>query len=254
IQYKDYSQWQNRERGKQELEYQEAHWMECYDGEIPVLNLPTDFTRPTNRSYDGISTQFEISSSETEALKTIATNENGTLFMVLLSLFSILLTKLSGQEDIVIGTPVAGRRHADLEKIIGMFVNTLALRTYPRSENTFRQFLREVSERTLADFENQEYQFEDLVEKVTITRDTTRNPLFDVMLSMQNIPDFANEKNTGATLKKSPAPPEGTEVKEETYRHRETTSKFDITLTVSNAGSKLLFTFAFNKALFIEDT
>ncbi|MCP4152585.1 MAG: AMP-binding protein, partial [bacterium] len=254
IQYKDYSQWQNRERGKQELEHQEAHWLKCYAGEIPVLNLPTDFTRPTNWSYDGIGTQFEISPGETEALKTIATNENGTLFMVLISLFSILLAKLSGQEDIVIGTPVAGRRHADLEKIIGMFVNTLALRTKPRSESTYRQFLREVTERTLADFENQEYQFEELVETVAVTRDASRNPLFDVMLAMQNIPDSANEKNTGATLEKSPSTPEGTEVKEETYRHRETTSKFDITVTVSNKGANLEFTFVFNKALFLEET
>ncbi|MCP4155327.1 MAG: amino acid adenylation domain-containing protein, partial [bacterium] len=254
IQYKDYSQWQNRERGKQGQEQQEAHWLECFAGEIPVLNLPTDFVRPTVWTYQGTGVQFEIFPNETEALRTIAVDENTTLFIVLLSLFSILLAKLSGQEDIVIGTPVAGRRHADLEKVIGMFVNTLALRNYPRGENTFRQYLREVTERTLADFENQEYQFEDLVEKLSVTRDVARNPLFDIMLSMQNIQNTGNDKPADASPELSPYPGERPGMKKETYRFREATSKFDMTLTVNNPGSNLLFDFTCNRALFKEET
>jgi amino acid adenylation domain-containing protein len=101
--------------------------------------------------------------------------------MVLLSVFNILLSRLSNQEDIIVGTPVAGRRHADLEPIIGMFVNTLALRSHPIGEKTFRQFLSEVKTQTLEAFENQDYQFEELVEQVEVKRDAGRNPLFDVM-------------------------------------------------------------------------
>ena len=107
--------------------------------------------------------------------------------MVLTAVVNILLAKLSGQEEIIIGTPIAGRRHADLEKIIGMFVNTLALRNYPVGERTFREFLGDVKERILMVFENQEYPFEELVDKLSLKRDMGRNPLFDVMFVLQNM-------------------------------------------------------------------
>ncbi|MCP4152420.1 MAG: AMP-binding protein, partial [bacterium] len=121
-----------------------------------------------------------------------------TLYMAILSIFTILLTKLSGQEDIIIGTPTAGRGHADLEKIIGMFVNTLAMRNYPEGGKTIEEYLGEVKENSLQAFENQEYQFEDLVERLSVKRDTGRNPIFDVMFNLLNQTEY-QKQNTPTT-------------------------------------------------------
>jgi len=125
--------------------------------------------------------------------------KGATLYMVLLSLLNVLLSKISGQEDIVVGSPVAGRRHFDLEYVIGVFVNTLALRNYPFGEKTFDVFLREVKARILEAQENQDYPFEDLVEKAAVKRDAGRNPLFDVMFVLQNV-DFPEIEITGLKL------------------------------------------------------
>ncbi|MCP5108157.1 MAG: amino acid adenylation domain-containing protein, partial [bacterium] len=158
--------------------------MDQFSGELPVLHLPIDFVRPGVQSFEGSVQRFDISVRETRALNALAFDEGGTLFMVLLACFHIFLSKVSGREDIVIGTPVAGRRHADLESVIGMFVNTLALRNVLPATGTFKEFLQHLKERTLNAFENQDYPLEDLVEKVVKERDMSRNPLFDVMFSL----------------------------------------------------------------------
>ena len=151
------------------------------------MEIPTDYPRPISQSFEGNSIDFEISAEETRALNALALQGGATLFMVLAAAVNILLSKLSGQEEIIIGTPIAGRRHADLEKIIGMFVNTLALRNYPIGRATFKEFLADVKERILMVFENQEYPFEELVDKLSLKRDMGRNPLFDVMFVLQNM-------------------------------------------------------------------
>jgi amino acid adenylation domain-containing protein len=186
IQYKDYAQWQNSQQQREAMEKQEEYWLNKFHGEIPVLNLPVDFTRPTIQSFAGSRKNFTIGEKETRILKDLAVKEDATLFMVLLSLYDIMLAKICRQEDIVVGTPVACRRHADLQHIMGMLVNTLALRNYPAAHQTFIEFLRQVRDNTLAAFENQDYLFEDLVEKVAVQRDVSRNPIFDTMFAMQN--------------------------------------------------------------------
>ncbi|HLP62596.1 MAG TPA: amino acid adenylation domain-containing protein, partial [Candidatus Deferrimicrobium sp.] len=193
LQYKDFSQWQNEKKEKERFTYQEEYWLKEFAGELPVLDLPADYPRPLMQSFEGNSLVFEIPVADTQGLKTMAQQEGATLFMVLAAVLNILLAKLSGHEDIIIGVPVAGRRHVDLEKIIGMFVNTLALRNYPSGEKSFPGFLNELKNRTLDAFENQDYQFEDLVEKVVTNRDMSRNPLFDVMFMVENINRIQNE-------------------------------------------------------------
>jgi len=187
IQYRDYAEWQNRERDRQALKKQEKYWLSEFGGEIPALNLPTDFTRPAVQSFSGASLGFIIGKEDTDRLKTLAIGQGSTLFMVLLSIFNLLMTALSGQEDIVVGTPTAGRKYAELQALVGMFVNTLPLRNFPVGDKTFKDFLQEVKNRTIAAFENQEYQFEELVERLDLRRDTSRNPLFDVMFVLQNL-------------------------------------------------------------------
>ncbi len=186
LRYIDYSEWRdlpaNRDAGKK----QEAFWIERFTKEAPVLNIPTDFPRPAAQAFEGKRLDFSLDKEKTDALKGIASQRDGTLYMVLLAIINVLLMKLGGQEDIVVGTPVAGRGHPELEPLIGVFINTLALRNYPEGQKTFDTFLQEVKNSTLKAFENQDCQFEELLDKIEVRRDASRNPLFDVMFRMQN--------------------------------------------------------------------
>jgi fengycin family lipopeptide synthetase D len=235
IQYRDYSAWENSEQHRESLKKNEEYWLKQFTGELPVLSLPTDYVRPVIQDFSGNATSFAIDGNVASALKTLAFERGATLYMILLSLYMIFLAKLSNQEDIVVGTPVAGRRHADLEGVIGMFVNTLAIRDYPLGEKQYSEFLQGVKENTLKAFENQEYQFEELVEHVAVNRDISRNPLFDTMFALQNI-DRTEADIPG--LKLSP------------YKYDNQTSKFDLALKGVEAAEKLLFTFDYSTNLF----
>ncbi|MGD2089691.1 MAG: amino acid adenylation domain-containing protein [Candidatus Aminicenantes bacterium] len=193
LQYKDYAQWQTSEPQQKAIKQQEEYWLKQFAGEVPVLNLPLDYPRPAVQSFEGAALPFELPVETTRALNRLALDTGATLYMVLLALYNVLLSKISGQEDILVGTPIAARRHVDLERIIGMFVNTLAMRNWPWGDKKFIDFLLELQQRTVAAFENQEYQFEDLVGKVFVNRDTSRNPLFDTMFVLQNMEAQAND-------------------------------------------------------------
>ncbi|MCP5102870.1 MAG: non-ribosomal peptide synthetase, partial [bacterium] len=181
LQYKDFSHWQNNLAASGEFKAQEIFWQEQFKGEIPVLNLPTDYPRSSVQQFTGSRIDFEIGSGETAGLKQLALESGSTLYMVLFALFNLFLSKLSSQEDIVVGTAAAGRRRHDLKDIIGMFVNILALRTDTSGLKAFPDFLLEVKDNLLAAFENQDYQYEELVETLEIERDLSRNPLFDTL-------------------------------------------------------------------------
>ncbi|MCP5050110.1 MAG: non-ribosomal peptide synthetase, partial [bacterium] len=198
IQYKDYSLWQSLEKNKTAVDKQKDHWLREFSNprDLPVLNLPTDYPRPEIKRFDGDQIVFALEAGETQKLESALDQQDVTLYMYLLASMNILMSKLSGQEDIIIGSSIAGRRNPDLEHIIGMFVNTLALRNYPDGNKTFDGFLREVKKCTLTAFENQEYPFEELVNQVSEVRHTGRNPLFDIMLTMEDIE--AVETGTGS--------------------------------------------------------
>ncbi|HLP59598.1 MAG TPA: amino acid adenylation domain-containing protein, partial [Candidatus Deferrimicrobium sp.] len=227
IHYKDYVAWQNREKSEKQHEY----WRKEFAGEIPVLELPVDYVRPAVQSFAGKSIEFETG--------TPALESGVTLYQFLLAIYNIFLAKVSNREDIIIGTPVAGRRHADLEKIIGMFINTLALRNYPAGEKRFSDFLFEVKENSLKALENQDYPYEDIIEGTGIKRDTGRNPLFDAAFSLLN---FDNAPIEIPGLKLSPA------------KHENKTAKFDLTLSAIEIENKLAFTFEYCTKLFKNET
>jgi amino acid adenylation domain-containing protein len=239
IQYKDFSEWQNSEREREAIKQQERYWLKDFAGEMPVLNLPLDYARPVIQDFAGNTVTFQIGQEQTQKLKVLAVKEDASLYMVLLTLYSILLSKLSGQENIIVGCPVAGRMHGDLENIIGMFVNTLALKNYPTGEKRVIEFLKEIREKTLAAFENQDYQFEDLVEKVVVNRDTSRNPLFDVVLVMQNL-DITEIQIPG--LKLSP------------FAYENKISKFDMTWTSTESEKGIFFAVNYCTKLFKMET
>ncbi|MCP4157511.1 MAG: AMP-binding protein, partial [bacterium] len=191
--------------------------------------------------------------------------EGSTQYMILLALFYVFLAKISGQEDIIVGTPVAGRTHDDLKKIIGMFVNTLALRNHPTGDLTLTEFLKKVKEKTLRAFENQEYPFEDLVDKVDINRDVSRNPLFDVMFSLYNVGTPENTIDTPhASQNDKPGEPAitattpTTEKKQQQHHATQNTfsrtSKFDMTLIGAEQGDGLSFQVEYCTGIFTEET
>ncbi|MCP5053848.1 MAG: amino acid adenylation domain-containing protein, partial [bacterium] len=236
LQYKDFARWQTRPEYQELLTAQETYWLKIFPDEPPVLLLPVDYPRPPVQSFQGNRVRFGLNQDQSNILNTLAKGANTTLYMVILSVFTLLLSKLSGQDDIIVGTPVAGRRHTQLERIAGMFVNTLALRNTVNGEKTFRQFLLKVVKRGLEAFENQEYPFEDLVEEVSINRDAGRNPLFDVMFSLVN----GAEEAGGSSRHKE----------ENFHRHREVTAKFDLTLTAIDMRPRLVFTLEYCTKLF----
>ncbi len=144
IQYKDFAAWQNNLFESEAFKKQEEYWLQIFAGEVPRLNLPTDFLRPTEISFEGSIVSSAFSRALSDKVNEFAVDNGSTIYMVLLAAFNILLAKYTGQEDIVVGSPIAGRQHADLDKMIGMFVNTLAMRNYPDSMKTYQEFLLNV--------------------------------------------------------------------------------------------------------------
>jgi len=251
LQYKDYSEWEYNVIKEGLIRQQEEYWLNELAGEIPVLELPMDYPRPAIQSFEGAYHIFKINEKETAALKTMAAKVGGTLYIILLAVFNLLLSKLSGQEEIIIGTPIVGRKHADLEKIIGMFVNTLALRNYQAGEQTFKEFLGDVKERTLKAFENQEYPFEELVDKLSLKRDTARNPLFDVMFVLQNMNTVSADQDEDNGIESSRLSPHDSPGEDGNAIQ---TSQFDLTLNAEERGLGLFFLLEYCTKLFKKET
>jgi hypothetical protein len=240
LQYKDFSEWQNDEKQKKTMLKQETFWLKELEGNIPVVELPIDYERPLLRSFAGHQIYFDIGPKETRALKEIASNEGATLFMVLLALFNVFLMKITGQEEIVVGVPLSGRHHADLEGIIGMFVNMLVFKNSPRAGKTFRDFFREVIEKSLGALENQDYPYEKLVERLSSKWDMKRNPLFDVSFGFHNM--YVSTSNLSGT--------EIGDLNVQFYQHEYNISKFDMSFSGVEIRNTLNFTIEYCTKLF----
>ncbi|AEI43027.1 non-ribosomal peptide synthetase [Paenibacillus mucilaginosus] len=215
IQYKDFAVWQKRMQDGGELQRQEAYWRETLGGELPLLELPADFPRPGVQRFEGEQLRFELEAGVTRNLRRLAKEAGTTLYTVLLSLYSALLGRVCGQEDLILGTGSASRPHPDTHGILGMFVNMLALRTRPQASKSFRQLIGEVRDTALQAFQHGDYPFDALVDSLGIARDASRHPLFDAAFVLQNMdmPPLALP-GIGA----------------EPYDFGYTTSKFDLTL------------------------
>ncbi|UCH94423.1 MAG: AMP-binding protein, partial [Candidatus Aminicenantes bacterium] len=196
IQYKDYTQWHNRQLSGENLEKHRNYWLNRLSGEIPVLQLPTDYPRPKLRSFEGEYIYFSLSRETTEHLRRISRECGNTLFITFLAVANVFLYRYTGQMDIIVGTPVAGRDHKDLENQIGFYVNMLALRNKLNRGETFRDVLQVVKANTLGAFENQVYPFDRLVKDLNIVRDLSRNPLFDVVVTAQTGNNTSGDNET----------------------------------------------------------
>ncbi|MCK5059500.1 MAG: non-ribosomal peptide synthetase, partial [Candidatus Aminicenantes bacterium] len=247
IRYKDFSEWQNSKKERQKLKQQEDFWLNELSGELPVLDIETDFPRPAAQSFSGAVETFRIDKETTAALKNLARDEEVTLQMLLLAVFNVLLYKISGQEDIIVGTSVAGRRHTALEGVIGMFANALTLRNFPAGEKSFLEFLGEVGKNSIDAYENQDVQFDELVGKILTNRDAGRNPLFDVMFEIQGF-------TAGSREKPAVDKEENRAVKLTPYEIGKKTTKIDLDWLGLETGNGLFFTVDYCTDLYKKET
>jgi len=188
LQYADYAVWQRKRLQGKLLERQLAYWRQQFAGAAPLLELVTDRPRPPVKTAQGATYGWSLPRPLAEALAALSQRQGATLFMTLLAAWKLLLARYSGQDDIVVGSPVAGRTRPDIEGLIGFFVNTLALRSDLSGNPTFRELLGRVRETTLGAYAHQDLPFERLVEALQPERDLRYTPLFQVVFALQNAP------------------------------------------------------------------
>ncbi|HST60355.1 MAG TPA: amino acid adenylation domain-containing protein [Longimicrobium sp.] len=186
VQYADYAVWQREQLAGETLNRQLSYWRDRLAGAPELLELPTDHPRPAVQTYRGATVPVNFSPELLERLQALGRSEGATLYMTLLSAFQVLLGKYSGSDDIVVGSPIAGRTRKETEELIGFFVNTLVLRTDLSGDPSFRETLRRVREATLGAYEHQDVPFEKLVAELQPERSMSHSPLFQVMFTLQN--------------------------------------------------------------------
>lgn len=238
IQYKDYSAWQNALLESDEMVNQRGYWLDNLSGVIPVLDLPSDNTRPAVQTFNGKRLGFNLDRGITDKLNKLTRDNNASLFMVLQTIIKTLFHRYTGQEDIILGSPVAGRTHRELENQIGFYVNTLVFRDSVTSDKTFNELLDAVATTCKDAYENQNYPFDKLVEDLDIKRDMSRSPLFDIMLVLQNneISDSSFD-NLDITL----------------FETESSISKFDMTFTFTENSHGLFGEIEYNTDIYSTD-
>ena len=238
VQYHDYARWQ-RIRPEAEVDAALKYWKQKLSGKLPVLDLPADHARPAAQRYNGSVVPIQIPAELTRSLEAVARREDVTLYMLLLTGFKAILHRYSGQEDIIVGAPVAGRTLLETEPLIGMFVNMLPMRSALSAEMVFRDLLQRVRATALEAYAHQQLPFEKLVEALQLERDLSRSPVFQAMLVLQNAPT-----ETPAFA--------GTEVCARALHTG--TAKYDITVSLENTSEGLTGFVEFNSDLFDDAT
>ncbi|MCY8831338.1 condensation domain-containing protein, partial [Bacillus atrophaeus] len=188
IQYGDYAEWERDQLQEEKVKKQVDYWKNYLSGDLPVLELPADYPRPSNQTFEGSLCEFKISQQLTKSLKKLSNEVGVTLYVTLLASFNALLNRLTSKEDIIVGTPVANRKHQELESLIGYFVNTLPIRANLSGNLTFKQLVEQIHNRVKKAFFNQDLPFEKIVEDLKVERSKSFSPLFQVMFVFQNMP------------------------------------------------------------------
>jgi non-ribosomal peptide synthetase component F/acyl carrier protein len=239
LQYKDYVEWLDTEERKAEMDRQNDFWYQELSRDMPQLDLPVDFERPEQKNNHAGNVNFSIEEEHTGHLKAMADKEGATLFIVLLSVYNILLEKITGQEDIMIGIPASGRDHSDLQHMLGMFVKILPFRNFPAEQLSFRQFMNEVKERTFAFLGNQSYEYHRLLDRLKIRRARAHSALYDVMFVFQN---FEETRFVIPGLKIS------------SYKASHLVAEFDMSLTAFENNGEIRLAFGYQDSLFKPET
>ena len=236
IQYPDFAVWQRAWLQGPALQAQLTFWRQHLTGAPALLALPTDHARPPQQRHAGASVALSLAPALSAALRALGQRHGATLFMTLLAGWATLLSRLSGEHDVVIGTPFANRQHADTETLIGFFVNTLALRVRCEDDPTVAQLLRQVRSTTLQAQCNQDLPFEQVVEALQPQRSLRHSPIFQVMLTLDNTPGDAVLALPGLTLTPFASPP--------------THTQFDLSLALVEDGAGIAGTLVYATDLF----
>ncbi|CAN5532120.1 hypothetical protein BH10ACI2_BH10ACI2_07020 [soil metagenome] len=239
IQYADYSSWQQNWLTTDDYQAQLGYWREQLDGAPSLLELPTDKPRPAVQRYKGSQATAFLNGDSGDMIQEFCKTEGVTVFMLLLATWELLLYRYSGQDQVVVGTPIAGRTCPETEDLIGFFVNTLAMRGDLSGDPTFREFLQRTRERALGAFANQDLPLEKLVEEVNPERNMSYTPLFQVMFTLQNTPGFGEMVGSLAV---------------ERRRLRKQSAKFDLSLDVFERPNGYELQLEFNTDLFLKET
>lgn len=239
IQYADFALWQRQCLNDQERPHQLTYWKQQLQDAPPILNLPTDYPRPAQQSFQGARATIIIPQAIANALKSLSQQENVTPFMVILAAFKTLLYRYTGQTDLLVGTPVANRTQIETENLLGCFVNSLVLRTDLSNEPSFRELLARVRQTALAAYAHQDLPFEQLVKELQPKRTLSHTPLFQVMCVFQDAPLLALEL---PNLTLTPLIIDSG------------TAKFDLTLYLEDTKQELIGFLEYNSDLFHTDT
>ena len=237
VQYADYAVWQRECLQGDVLEAQLDFWNRQLGNHSPTLNLPTDYPRRAIQTSRGMRETLALSKLLTDSLKVLSQREGVTLFMTLLAAFKILLSRYSGQEDIVVGSTIAGRNRPEIEGLIGFFINALPLRTDLSGKPSFLELLKRVREVCLGAYTHQDLPFEKIVEAINPNRDLSRNPLFQIMFNMADVSERVLQLAGCEVIKESFFDPE---------------AKFDITLYAPEKAGAIELAIVYNADLFSE--
>ncbi len=249
VSYTDYAVWEQDNEALWKRD--EAYWVNQFDGAETAASLPHDFPRPAERQYESSRVKRYLTPEQNARLDEWCRHSGTTKYMVLFSIFSILQMQYTNHEDIVIGTPTSGRQHPDLEPLVGMFVQTLAIRTFPVKQQSFRSYLSEVKQTVLEALDRQDYPFEELIDKLRLVRDPGRNPLFDTMFVLQNM-DLREAMLVSQGMHVSQQRMYDWTLRPFAYEHH--AAKFDFMLeAVERAGATGL-KFDYNTSLFRQET
>jgi amino acid adenylation domain-containing protein len=251
VQYVDYTLWQRMWLDSERLEQQAAYWKETLAGH-ESLELPTDFPRPAVLDPAGCQQSFELTAEQSRALRELSKQEGTTLFMTMMAALALLLGRYSNQEDINIGTPVANRNQPELEGLIGLFLNTLVIRTFLDEKLTFRELLAQVKNTTINAYQHQETPFELLVDTMKVPRELSRTPLFQVMLILQGSTQGATHDLT--TLSRMAESVGGVTIEPYGGDNGGVTAKFDITLNILDTRDHLRGVIEYRTSLFRAET
>jgi tyrocidine synthetase-3 len=246
IQYKDYAAWQLQHLQGDTLQELEDYWLHRFEDGIPVLDLPVDYPRPAVQRYRGSSLLKQIPADTVNALRALCRQQKTTLFTGLLAALNGLLYRYTGQEDIMLGTPIGGREHVELEDQIGLYLNTLALRTQIEGTDSFETLLAKEKEILLGAYTHQAYPFNMLADRLNIKRNVSRSLLFDVMVVLQNQEDIHLAGNSNHPL-------QGLSSSQLKGLERQT-SQVDLTFTFTERGEELQLQIGYNREIFKEET
>jgi amino acid adenylation domain-containing protein/non-ribosomal peptide synthase protein (TIGR01720 family) len=248
--YFDYVRWEQHLLSGEAGERLAGFWQKQLAGELPVLNLHTDRPRPAVQTFRGASEPLRLDAQLTARLKALSQANDATLFMTLLAAFKVLLHRYTGQEDLLVGSPMAGRQSAQFASTVGYFVNPVVLRTSPHGTLSFAEFLRQVRHTTLATFAHKEYPFALLVRQLQPERDPSRSPLFQVMFTL-NKAQLSGEEAMGAfSLGEEGARMNLGGLPLESMRLEQRIAQFDLSLTMVEAGNELSASLEYNTDLF----